>query len=57
MEFKCEMCGEPCEVEHEQISYSGTHCTHGRDGVWTSDYYVSCCCGASYVDYVEGEDE
>ncbi len=53
MEFKCEMCGEPCEVEHEQISYSGTHCTHGMDGVWTSDYYVSCCCGASYVDWVE----
>lgn len=45
--FKCVMCEEDCEVDHEYIDYSATHCAP-TGGIWKSSYYVSKCCGAEY---------
>lgn len=56
-EFICNDCGEPCDAEHEKIDCSGSHCTHGNDGTWTSGYYVSDCCGANYGDNDGEENE
>ena len=50
--YICSQCREECEIEKEAIHYSGTHCTHGLDGVHYTGFWVSTCCGGEY-----GEDD
>ena len=45
-EWKCSDCGDPCGTVEETFSYSGTHCTNGKDGTHHTGVYVSDCCGA-----------
>jgi len=49
-EFKCEDCGEPCDLIKDMIDYAGTHCTHGRPGRHWTGHWLSDCCGADYTD-------
>ena len=47
----CLECKDECEVEPEEIHYSGTHCTNGRAGVFKTGFYLSVCCGADFLIY------
>ena len=53
--YVCSDCKQPCALEKETFSYSGTHCTHGQDGVHWTGYWLSGCCGAEYEEFEEEE--
>ncbi len=53
--YKCEECGEECQIEEELIHYSGTHCTNGNSGVHHTGHYSSTCCEAGYEESEESD--
>ena len=53
--YKCCDCLDVCEIEPEEIHYSGTHCTNGNSGIHKTGFYLSTCCQADYI--VDYEDE
>ena len=51
----CCVCNEDCDIEPEEIHYSGTHCTNGNGGVHKTGFYYSVCCGAEFLTYDEND--
>ena len=49
-EFKCDSCGDACELVEETFDYAGTHCTGGASGTHKTGVWLSKCCLADYSD-------
>ena len=47
-DFKCDECGDLCDLEEETFDYGGTHCTNGNGGTHRTGIYSSKCCESSY---------
>ena len=48
--YRCDDCGEECQVSEETFEYSGTHCNNGQAGTHHTGHYTSDCCDAEYVE-------
>jgi len=42
--LKCSECGDTCKAIEEELGYSGTHCTNGKNGIHKTGRYISDCC-------------
>ena len=49
----CSKCNkeQPIYIEDNTFSYSGTHCTGGRDGVWKDEPKAVCDICGTEIEY------